>query len=61
MSRYRIAVDAGETFTDTTRKPPKPGTSSNENFAPSMEYGVRSDRICAVGNCCRILRAGSRK
>jgi hypothetical protein len=30
MSRYRIAVNGGENFTDITRKPSKPGMDSSD-------------------------------
>ena len=45
MSRCRIAVNRGETFTDITRKPSKPGMDSSDGYRAlhGIQRGARPD------------------
>ena len=66
MSRCRIEVNGGETFTDITRKPSKPGMESSDGYRAlqKIQRGARPD-LCdgqlLSNNARRLLEMTARR
>ncbi|MDF2761563.1 MAG: hypothetical protein K0S83_297 [Thermomicrobiales bacterium] len=60
MSRYRIVVNGGEIFTDSSPKPSKPGMDSSDGYRAlhGIQRGARPE-LCdgqlLSNNACRLL------
>ena len=59
MSRYRIVVNGGEIFTDSSPNPRSPVWTAAMDIAPSMGSSAEPGRNCAMVSPCRIMPAGS--